>query len=44
MRFGFRGPSHIISTRCASSTDALGNAFHTIQWGISPWVLEGRQG
>ena len=33
MRFGFRGPSHIISTGCTSSTDALGNAFHNIRWG-----------
>ncbi|HEY3826275.1 MAG TPA: beta-ketoacyl synthase N-terminal-like domain-containing protein [Bryobacteraceae bacterium] len=30
MRFGFRGLSHIISTGCTSSTDALCNAFHTI--------------
>ncbi len=41
MRFGFRGPSHIISTGCTSSTDALGNAFHNIQWGISPWIVVG---
>src|ERR1700734_1627757 len=41
MRFGFRGPSHIISTGCTSSTDALGNAFHNIQWGIAPWMLAG---
>ncbi len=44
VRFGFLGPSHIISTGCASSTEALGNAVHTIQWHISPRVLEGRQG
>ncbi len=41
MRFGFRGPSHIISTGCTSSTDALGHAFHNIQWGVSPWMLVG---
>jgi 3-oxoacyl-[acyl-carrier-protein] synthase II len=41
MRFGFRGRSHVISTGCTSSTDALGNAFHNIQWGISPWMLAG---
>lgn len=41
MRFGFRGPSHLISTGCTSSTDALGHAFHNIQWGISPWMLVG---
>jgi 3-oxoacyl-[acyl-carrier-protein] synthase II len=30
MRFGLRGLSHIISTGCTSSTDALGYAFHHI--------------
>ena len=29
MRFGFRGLSHIVSTGCTSSTDALGYAFRT---------------
>ncbi len=33
MRFGFRGLSHVISTGCTSSTDALGYAFRTIQSG-----------
>jgi 3-oxoacyl-[acyl-carrier-protein] synthase II len=41
MRFGFRGPSHIISTGCTSSTDALGNAFRSIRWGVAPWMLVG---
>ncbi|HVW83522.1 MAG TPA: beta-ketoacyl-[acyl-carrier-protein] synthase family protein [Bryobacteraceae bacterium] len=41
MRFGFRGPSHIISTGCTSSTDALGYACRHIQWGTSPWMLVG---
>jgi len=45
MRFGFRGPSHIISTGCTSSTDALGYALRAIQWGDSPaapkWMLVG---
>jgi 3-oxoacyl-[acyl-carrier-protein] synthase II len=41
MRFGFRGPSHIVSTGCTSSTDALGHAFHNIRWGASPWMLAG---
>jgi 3-oxoacyl-[acyl-carrier-protein] synthase II len=41
MRFGFRGPSHIVSTGCTSSTDALGYAFHNIQWGVAPWMLAG---
>ena len=33
MRFGFRGPSHVISTGCTSSTDALGYACRHIQAG-----------
>src|SRR5579883_2483125 len=33
MRFGFRGLSHIVSTGCTSSTDALGYAFHHIRMG-----------
>jgi 3-oxoacyl-[acyl-carrier-protein] synthase II len=41
MRFGFRGMSHIVSTGCTSSTDALGHAFHNIQWGRLPWMLVG---
>ena len=31
MRFGFRGLSHIVSTGCTSSTDAMGYAFRHIQ-------------
>jgi 3-oxoacyl-[acyl-carrier-protein] synthase II len=41
MRFGFRGLSHIISTGCTSSTDAIGYAFRNIQWGTLPWMLVG---
>jgi 3-oxoacyl-[acyl-carrier-protein] synthase II len=33
MRFGFRGLSHVISTGCTSSTDAIGYAFRNIQGG-----------
>jgi 3-oxoacyl-[acyl-carrier-protein] synthase II len=41
MRFGFRGPSHIVSTGCTSSTDAIGYAFRNIRWGLTPWALAG---
>jgi len=41
MRFGFRGLSHLISTGCTSSTDAIGYAFRNIQWGTLPWMLVG---
>src|SRR5450432_2648637 len=33
MRFGFRGLSHIVSTGCTSSTDAIGYAYRHIQMG-----------
>ncbi len=41
MRFGFRGLSHVISTGCTSSTDALGYAFHTIQSGMLDTMIAG---
>ena len=41
MRFGFRGLSHIVSTGCTSSTDALGYAFHHIQRGSLSTVVAG---
>jgi 3-oxoacyl-[acyl-carrier-protein] synthase II len=41
MRFGLRGPSHVISTGCASSTDALGYAFRSIKFGMGDVLLCG---
>jgi 3-oxoacyl-[acyl-carrier-protein] synthase II len=41
MRFGLRGPSHVISTGCASSTDAIGQAFRSIKFGTQDIVLTG---
>jgi 3-oxoacyl-[acyl-carrier-protein] synthase II len=41
MRFGFRGLSHVISTGCTSSTDALGYAFRTIQAGMLDQMIAG---
>ncbi len=41
MKFGFRGFSHLISTGCTSSTDALGYAFHHIRSGNAEMVLAG---
>jgi 3-oxoacyl-[acyl-carrier-protein] synthase II len=38
---GLRGPSHLVSTGCTSSTDALGYAFRRIRYGESPLVLAG---
>jgi len=41
MRFGLRGLSHIISTGCTSSTDALGYAFHHIAMGALDTMIAG---
>jgi len=41
MRFGFRGYSHVITTGCTSSTDAMGYAMQHIQAGIQPMFLAG---
>ena len=41
MRFGFRGLSHVISTGCTSSTDALGYACGHIQSGALDILVAG---
>ncbi len=41
MRFGFRGMSHIVSTGCTSSTDAIGYAYRNIQAGVMDWMVAG---
>jgi 3-oxoacyl-[acyl-carrier-protein] synthase II len=41
VRFGLRGPSHVITTGCTSSTDALGYATRQIQSGRLDMVLSG---
>ena len=41
MRFGFRGLSHIVSTGCTSSTDAMGYAYRNIQMGVLDTVVTG---
>jgi 3-oxoacyl-[acyl-carrier-protein] synthase II len=41
MRFGFRGLSHIVSTGCTSSTDAIGYAFHHIRMGSLKTMIAG---
>jgi len=41
MRFGFRGLSHIVSTGCTSSTDALGYAFRHIKFGSMRTIVAG---
>jgi 3-oxoacyl-[acyl-carrier-protein] synthase II len=41
MRFGLRGLSHVVSTGCTSSTDALGYALRLIQTGMLDCVVAG---
>ena len=41
VRFGLRGPSHVITTGCTSSTDAMAYAMRQIQSGRLDWVLTG---
>jgi 3-oxoacyl-[acyl-carrier-protein] synthase II len=41
MRFGFRGLSHVITTGCTSSTDAIAYAARQIQLGVQEAMLVG---
>jgi 3-oxoacyl-[acyl-carrier-protein] synthase II len=41
IRFGLRGPSHVITTGCTSSTDAMGYAVREIQSGRAEAILTG---
>ena len=41
MRFGLRGLSHIVSTGCTSSTDAIGYAYRNIQAGVLDTMVAG---
>jgi 3-oxoacyl-[acyl-carrier-protein] synthase II len=41
MYFGLRGFSHVVTSGCTSSTDAIGYAYRQIQLGILPMVISG---
>jgi len=41
IHFGFRGPSHVISTGCTSSTDAIGYATSMVQSGMIKYAVTG---
>jgi 3-oxoacyl-[acyl-carrier-protein] synthase II len=41
MKFALRGPSHLLSTGCTSSTDALGHALSMIRYGRADRMLAG---
>jgi 3-oxoacyl-[acyl-carrier-protein] synthase II len=41
MRFGFRGPSQVVTSGCTSSTDAIAYAVRQVQMGAQPAMLAG---
>lgn len=41
LRFDLRGPSHMVSTGCTSSTDAIGYAFNMIRFGLTDHLVTG---
>jgi 3-oxoacyl-[acyl-carrier-protein] synthase II len=41
LHFDFRGSSHMISTGCTSSTDAIGYAFNMIRFGLADRLITG---
>ncbi len=41
MRFGFRGLSHVVTSGCTSSTDAIAYATRQLQFGSLPMMLVG---
>ncbi len=41
IRFGLRGPSHVVTTGCTSSTDAISYAMRQIQSGRADLILSG---
>jgi 3-oxoacyl-[acyl-carrier-protein] synthase II len=41
IRFGLRGPSHVVTTGCTSSTDAMGYSLRQIQSGRADLILTG---
>jgi 3-oxoacyl-[acyl-carrier-protein] synthase II len=41
MKFGFRGFSHLISTGCTSSTDAIGHAVRSLRAGVVERIVAG---
>jgi 3-oxoacyl-[acyl-carrier-protein] synthase II len=41
IELGLRGPSHVVSTGCTSSTDAIGYGFRQVRYGETALVLAG---
>jgi len=41
IRWGFKGPNHVVVSACASGTDAIGQAFRAIQHGYADVMITG---
>ena len=41
IRFGFKGPAMVVTTACASATDAIGQALNSIRYGVSDVMITG---
>jgi 3-oxoacyl-[acyl-carrier-protein] synthase II len=41
IRYGLRGPNYTVATACASATNAIGDAFKSIQYGDSEVMITG---
>ncbi len=41
IQFGLRGPNYTVATACASATNAIGDAFRSIQYGDSDIMITG---
>ncbi len=41
IRWGFKGPNHVVVSACASGTDAIGQAFRAIQHGDADVMITG---
>ena len=41
IRLGAKGPSQTIVTACASATNAIGEAFRTIKYGLADMMVTG---
>jgi 3-oxoacyl-[acyl-carrier-protein] synthase II len=41
IHFGLMGPCTAVATACATSNHAIGDAFHTVKWGLADIMLTG---
>lgn len=41
IKFGFKGPAYVVTTACASATDAIGQAMNAVRTGLSDVIITG---